>query len=66
MLLNIVVVDTWKQQQKRLVITILIYLFLLQINYRIFALDVISLLLVEPDRPLSNGKSTVHFALSID
>lgn len=58
MLLNIVaVVDTWQQQHKLLVITILIcFFFLLQINYRIFALDVISLLLVEPEQPLSNGK----------
>lgn len=58
-MLNIVaVVDTWQQQHKPLVITILIcfFFFLLQINYRIFALDVISLLLVEPEQPLSNGK----------
>ena len=33
-----------------------VYLFNFQISYRIFALDVVSLLLCEPDRPLSSGK----------
>lgn len=40
----------------------LINIFFLKISYRLFALDVISLLLVDPDISCSHGEYTVHLA----